>query len=202
VKPLPTSVSMVRETREPFPLHPLPAGYAVTWFRPGCEHWWYDIQAEADKLTAITRQTFSKYFGEAPAELPRRQCFLIDGESRPVGTATAWFDRQRPGGDWGRLHWVAIRPAWQGCGLGRALLSAVCQRLRQLHPDRAYLRTASQRLAAIHLYLSFGFVPEIRGPEDEVLWTRIRSDLGKAPQAVSAGGFSSRRTSRGRDAPV
>ncbi len=164
------SVSMVRVSREPFPQFAQPPGFSLAWYQPGCEVWWHDIQLRSDKLTPISRDTFGKYFGYAPHELPRRQCFLFDGAGHPIGTATAWFDDNYHNQVWGRLHWVAILPEWQGRGLGKALLSMVCARLHELHPGRAFLRTAPQRLAAIHLYLEFGFQPEIRSAKEQRVW--------------------------------
>jgi GNAT superfamily N-acetyltransferase len=110
---------------------------------------------------------------------------LLSPDGAPIGTATAWFDKQYRGQEWGRLHWVAILPAWQGRGLGRPLLSVACARLQALHPDRAYLRTAPQRLAAIHLYLAFGFVPAIRTREDAQSWERIHEESKLPKQAES-----------------
>jgi GNAT superfamily N-acetyltransferase len=174
---------MVRVSREPYPRFALPAGFSVAWYHPGCEEWWHDIQLRSDKLTPVTRDTFGRYFGQAPHELPHRQSFLLDAAGCPIGTATAWFENNYQGQVWGRLHWVAIRPEWQGRDLGKALLSVVCARLHELHPERAFLRTAPPRLAAIHLYLSFGFQPEIRSPADQAVWADIlgRLNSGAGP---------------------
>jgi GNAT superfamily N-acetyltransferase len=173
------SVCMVRQTAEPYPSYPLPAGFSVSWYERGGEDCWFDIQRQADPSNPITRATFSQYFGGAATELSRRQCYLLDAAGQPVGTATAWFEQNYHGQEWGRLHWVAILPQHQGRGLGRPLLSVVCERMKSLHPERAFLRTASHRLAAIHLYLEFGFVPEIRNPGETAVWKRIIDQLPK-----------------------
>ena len=136
---------MVRVSRAPFPQFALPANFSFIWYRVGCEKWWHDIQFRSDPLSKITPETFWKYFGTAPEELPRRQCFLLDAASQPIGTATAWFDDSYHGQAWGRLHWVAILPEFQGRGLAKPLLSLVCGRLRELHPESAFLRTAAER---------------------------------------------------------
>jgi GNAT superfamily N-acetyltransferase len=74
---------------------------------------------------------------------------------------------------WGRVHWMAITPQFQGRGLGKTLLSAICQRLRELGHERAYLTTSSARVQAVGLYLKFGFEPLIRNIEDESLWREM-----------------------------
>jgi GNAT superfamily N-acetyltransferase len=176
---LPDSVSMARQVEAPFPLFPLPPGYALSWYQPGCEAWWFEIQRRADPLAPITAGTFAKYFGTAPGELSRRQAFLLEPAGRPIGTATAWFEQDERGQEWGRLHWVAILPEWQGRGLGRPLLSDVCQRMHTLHPQRSFLRTAPHRLAAIRLYLAFGFQPLIGTPHEASAWRQILGRLGQ-----------------------
>ncbi|MBI5386514.1 MAG: GNAT family N-acetyltransferase [Verrucomicrobia bacterium] len=184
----PRPVSMVRVSREPFPIFALPSEFSFAWYRPGCEAWWHDIQHRADKLTPITSELFHQSFGEASAELPRRQCFLLDVNGQPIGTATAWLGLRQNGEVWGRLHWVAIVPEFQRRGLAKPLLSVVCERMRALHPERSFLRTAAERPAAIRLYLKFGFVPEMRTDAERELWSailaRIDQDQGKGTGAL------------------
>lgn len=56
-----------------------------------------------------------------------------------------------------RVHWVAIRPAYQGRGLARPLLFDIGQTLRELGHTRATLTTSHQRALAIALYRKIGF---------------------------------------------
>ena len=84
--------------------------------------------------------------------------------------------RARTNPDWDAFdnYWTHAVPAfYQGRGLAKPLLTALCHRLRQLGHDRAYLSTAAARLPAIKLYLQFGFVPLIRSEADELLWRGI-----------------------------
>lgn len=166
-------VTMVRENQASFPHFELPPGYSLRWYQPGDDATWLSIQRAADRLQEIPSRLFVETFGNAPDELPRRQCFLLSPAGDSIGTATAWFGDERKGREWGKLHWVAIVPEWQGKGLARPLLSQVCGRLRELHPDRAYLRTAAERLVAIRLYLGFGFQPDVTGAEDARIWSEI-----------------------------
>jgi GNAT superfamily N-acetyltransferase len=170
---------MVRISRAAFPAFPLPAGFTLAWYQPGNQAWWEEIQRRSDSLARVTSDLFWSCFGQAAEALPRRQCYLLDAQAKPIGTATAWFDRASRGECWGRLHWVAIVPEWQGQGLAKPLLATVCARLRELHPEKSFLRTAARRLPAISLYLKFGFQPEIRTPDEERLWRSISAALGK-----------------------
>ena len=74
------------------------------------------------------------------------------------------------------VHWVAVRPAYQGRGLGKAMLSFTLNQLAQWH-DRAFLGTQTKRLAAIWLYLSFGFVPDLEQPGAIEAWRTVKEQL-------------------------
>jgi GNAT superfamily N-acetyltransferase len=71
---------------------------------------------------------------------------------------------------------VAVRPAFQGRGLGRAALSHALNRLARWH-ERAYLDTSTARLPAIKMYLDFGFVPDLGPPGARDAWRAVRAAL-------------------------
>lgn len=169
-------VHMIRDNLEDIPQYDLPSPYIIRPYQPGDEAAWERIHIEADKYTTITPTLFAEQFGQDVETLKERQFYLCGAAGIPIGTATAWFMTHN-GQSYGRVHWVAIVPAEQGKGLAKPLLSTVCQRLRDLKHDRAYLDTASVRLAAIGLYLKFGFVPEIRNEQDAEVWRKIRERL-------------------------
>ncbi len=168
---------MQRGHLDAIPVHPLPAPFAVRWFQPGDELLWRSIQVAADPAAVITPDLFDRYFGTDRSLLVPRQCFLLAEQGEVIGTATAWFEECWEGGNWGRIHWVAIRPPYQGRGLAKPLLTIVCQRLRELGHTRAFLRTEPWRLPAIQLYLSFGFVPWIRCAEEAAAWQGVSARL-------------------------
>jgi GNAT superfamily N-acetyltransferase len=107
---------------------------------------------------SITPKLFrSQYRGDEEA-LAKRQLFLLNSDGTPIGCATAWtYDGFRDP-SYGRIHWVALLPAYQGAGLSKPLLSLACRRLRELGHTRAYLTTSWTRPVAIALYRQFGFV--------------------------------------------
>ena len=108
---------MERPTLDGLPEHPLPPGFSVTWFRPGDEKKWLDIHCQAEEHVEISPKLFACEFGSDWEVLSRRQCYLLDDASQPIGTATAWFDDDYYGERYGRLHWVAVVPEYQGRGL-------------------------------------------------------------------------------------
>jgi GNAT superfamily N-acetyltransferase len=166
-------VSMVRDDLEGLPRYDLPGGFSMRTFRPGDRETWTGIEAAADRYNRITPELFSTQFGEDPEILSARQIFLLNPAGGAIGTATAWFDPDHGGLPFGRIHWVAILPEWQGRGLAKPLLSRVCGLLRELGHGRAYLLTSTARIPALNLYRLFGFRPEILNADDEAAWRSV-----------------------------
>ena len=104
-----------------------------------------------------------------------------EGEREEAGSTMAFWAARS-----GRVHWMAILPEFQGRGLGKALLAAICRRLRELGHERAYLHTSAARLAAIQLYLQFGFAPVVRNAAEEAAWKGILGAVSPvAPPATT-----------------
>ena len=148
---------MVRDHLERIPQFAFPTGFDLRWYQSGDEAHWLRIHLDADRLNLITPELFKQQFGTASDLLQQRQCYLLFGKE-PIGTATAWFNDAFRGKPYGRVHWVAILPKFQGRGLSKPLMTTICERLRELGHERAYLTTSAERVAAIHLYQRFGFV--------------------------------------------
>jgi ribosomal protein S18 acetylase RimI-like enzyme len=157
----PKTVWMIRENLEDIPSCPLPEPFSVRWFEQGDEAAWLNIQNQCDPRAPFPLSLFERVYGNNPAALAQRMCFVLDREKKPIGTATAWFDEHFRGELWGRIDWVAVLPEFQGRGLGNSLLSLTCERLRSLGHQRAYLKTYTDRVVAIHLYKKFGFAPHV-----------------------------------------
>jgi GNAT superfamily N-acetyltransferase len=105
--------------------------------------------------------------------LTQRVCFIVNAQGDLVGTGAAWFDDHFDGKKFGRVHWMAVIPEYQGRGLGGVLMSAVCDRLKELKHTNAYLITSTARIPAIRLYRAFGFKPLIRNATDEQMWQAL-----------------------------
>ena len=116
---------------------------------------------------------FKEYFGADEIKLGRRQFYICNKKGKAIATATSWYNDDYHGTQTGRVHWVAVHPDYQGRGLAKPLLSNVLSRLKELGHTRCYLRTLHVRTPAIRLYLSYGFRPDIRTPEDLAVWEKI-----------------------------
>jgi len=166
-------VLLVRENWANLAEYPLPRGCSIRWFAPGDEAVWGRIQAAADHFNAITPDLFTRQFGSDRNALGQRQCFLVDEGGAPIGTGTAWYNEDFQGKRYGRVHWIALLPEFQGQGLAKPLMSVVCRRLQELGHERAYLTTSTARVPALKLYRQFGFVPFIRSAYEAALWREL-----------------------------
>ena len=164
---------MVRGDLEGVAVFPVPAGLAVRGFEAGDEREWLRIHAEAAPELVMDEAFFRTEFGRDREALAARQIFLCDGAGQEVGTVTAWTGEGFGDGMWGRIHWVAVMPAWQGRGVAHAMMTLACARLRELGHRRVYLVTDSGRWRAIRVYLRFGFVPYVEGEADRAAWAAL-----------------------------
>lgn len=152
-------IRMLRRNLDGIPHAELPYGFSMAWYRPGDAAAWTEIHclAYAGDPIKITPDLHSRQFGTDDNLISQRQLFIETPDGKKIATATAWFKDDYFGERVGRVHWVAVAPAWQGRGLAKPLLRAVLLRMRELGHFKAMLTTQSTRTAAIRLYLQFGF---------------------------------------------
>lgn len=155
----------------------LPPAFSLVWHRPGFEAHWLSIQRAADLHNAITKELFAVTFGLNAELHEARIAYVLDDLHAVVGTAAGWFGEEPYDRTWGRVHWLAVRPRFQGRGLGAFLLSAVCRRMLGLSHTRAYLTTSAIRMGAIRLYERAGFEPVVRTATEEEEWRRVRERM-------------------------
>ena len=155
----------------------IPAGFSLRWYKPGDESAWFGIQKQADRYNPITPEWFEGEFGFDREPLRQRQCYVLNDQGEATGTGTAWFDDDFEGARVGRIHWIAVVPEYQRRGLGKAIMTQLCQRLNEFGHTRSYLITSTGRIPAIKLYLRFGFQPLIRSVEDEAAWQEVEERL-------------------------
>ncbi|MBD3239340.1 MAG: GNAT family N-acetyltransferase, partial [Chitinivibrionales bacterium] len=181
-----TGITMIRTHLRGIPREPFPQGYGARPMRREDIALWTDIQRDAEQYLTIGDSLFLDQFGEDLHAIGHR-CFIItDERQRGVGTISAWRDRNWRGGDWGRIHWVAVRPSCQGKGVGKAALSFAMRELAKYHA-RAFLDTDIRRVAAVKLYLDFGFEPDLSVPHAHTVWSALAQTL-KHPALRIVGG--------------
>jgi beta-glucuronidase len=172
-------VRMVRSHMRDIPQASFPIGFSIRTMRPDEGPLWTDVQRDAERMFSISDDLFDREFGHDPQGIARR-CFLIVNEhGAAVGTLSAWYSRDEEGKESGQIHWVAVRPAYQGKGLARAGLAYAMNKLAEWHGS-AWLGTSTSRLPALKLYLDFGFGPLIRSDADLFAWRRVREKLRHA----------------------
>lgn len=169
-------VVMVRPHMEDIPQAEFPPGFGIRPMRRGEAGLWMDIQRDAEPYMQITEGLFERQFGDDPAAQKWRCFFIVTDRDVAVGTISAWYSRDFMGRDYGRIHWVATRPACQRKGLGKAGLTYAMNRLAEWH-DRCYLDTATARTPAIKMYLDYGFRPHVDAAGAREAWGRVREEL-------------------------
>ncbi len=170
-------LNLVRPDLNGLPEAPLPPGYSWRWFRPGDAAHWLHIHHDADPFNDISPELFTRQFGVDFAQLASRQLFVSDAIGRVVGTGTAWPETVCGKNACGRVSWLAVVRHFQGHGLGKSLLAASCARLREFGCAHVCVVTSTGRLAAVNLYLQFGFQPEMHTAEDHVIWDQVFAAL-------------------------
>lgn len=187
--PLPydAPLRMIRPNLESIPQVPFPEGFGIRCMRLGEAALWTDIQRDTEEFAPITDGTFEREFGD---DLPATQwrCYFVTNEKgAAIGTISAWYSRDFKGQDYGRIHWVAIRPAYQGRGLGKAALSYTLNRMAEWH-RRAWLATSTGRVPAVLMYLNFGFLPDMEAPRAREAWEQFRTRASHPAIDAALGG--------------
>lgn len=164
------------------------APYRIRAFAPGDEAGWERIVAEAFGV----RVRFDELKAGA-AYRPERVFFAVDGENRPVATATCW---EAPGlypAGCAVLHMVGVLPAHRGHALSRFTCRAVMRQARQEDFEQMVLRTDDARLPAIRTYMHLGFAPRPVGEAQLPRWadvlTRLQREdvIARLPQLLWKG---------------
>ncbi len=178
-------VWMVRPNMDNIPQIALPEGFSMRPMRLDEIGLWTDIWRDAEPYFQIKGDTFMGVYGLDLPAVERRVFFVVDEPGVAVGTISAWYDRNFKGVDAGRIHWVAVRPAFQNRGLAKGMMTFAMNRLAQWHRV-AYLDTQSKRIGAIKLYLDFGFLPDMDADGAVEAWREVAKDL-KHPALAAAG---------------
>lgn len=154
-------VVMVRDDLVNYPEYLLPEGYEYHIYQPGDEKAWAEIETSVTEFDECKKaeEYFKNEFLCFPEEAKKRCIFVKNPEGELVATTSAWFGDDL-GGIKQKLHWVAVKPEYQGKGLSKALLTKALDVLNDLHCDgKIYLTTQTWSYTAIGIYKKFGFKP-------------------------------------------
>lgn len=136
-----------------------PEGFSLRSYQPGDEAAWAALEHEIGDFDTPeeARAYFARAYLSRPEEAARRCLFAVDGRGRAVGTCTAWRDRRKTG-TCASLHWLAVSPACQGKGLGRALCRRTLEVFQDLGEFPVYIHTQPWSWKAVLLYVREGFL--------------------------------------------
>ena len=152
-------VILKRTAGTPLPQAALPEGYSFRLYQPGDEKDWGEIETSVLEFDDAAKAAayYQEHYGLYQEEAARRTLFLCAPDGGKVGTFTAWWCytgvRRYP-----LVSWVALRPAYQGKGLGKALIARGVRLMAEIEGDvRMYFPTQSWSHKAIKLYQWAGF---------------------------------------------
>lgn len=160
-KSIPYAEIWMRRPREiPVEEFFMPKGFSLDFYQDGDQEAWAKIETavgefdrEEDALAYFNR-TFLPY----PIELEKRMLFVKNETGDKLGTATAWWKETANGIRYPLVHWLAIKPDYQGKGVSKPLMMKVLQVLQDLEDhDQILLHTQTWSHVAIGLYGKFGF---------------------------------------------
>lgn len=175
-------LKMLRNNLDNIPQFDLPYGYAIRMFKEGDELNWAKIETAAEEFQSIDEalERFDREFGINIEEMKFRCLFIENEKGEAVGTTTAWFgDLDSNRQQLGRIHFVAIKPAYQGKKLSKPLLSAALNKMVELGHEQVYLTTQTTSYPAINMYLNYGFVPYDIDGKDQRGWLMMADVLDR-----------------------
>lgn len=137
----------------------LPDGFSFTFYSSGDAKRWSEIETSVLEFSDVPAA--EKYFGQdfRPHEeaLQKRMVFVVSDKGEYVATATAWWNDFK-GRHQASLHWVSVRPEYQGLGLGGAVILQALSLFPTLEPGLdVYLHTQTWSHKAVRLYSKLGF---------------------------------------------
>jgi mycothiol synthase len=173
---------MARSCLEALPEASLPSAYSLRTFQAGDEAAWCRLVNESIG-GEYTPESMRTSLLSQPC-FDRQDLFFAEKDGVVVGTACA--QRERVARERiGLVHMLAVDPKHRGIGLGRALLAATLRRLKDVGYRSAALSTDDFRLAAIRLYLQFGFRPNLTHDSHAARWRQVFGRLGLAADDVT-----------------
>lgn len=143
---------------EHVPAPTLPPGYRFATYGPGRCADWAKVETRVGEFpsTEAAIEYFRLVFLAHPDLAHENVHFVVNPAGVAVATASAWFGYTANGTRVPTLHWVAVDPAEQGRGIGRAVCAQALLRLQGRSQD-VWLTTQTWSHVAVGLYHSLGF---------------------------------------------
>ncbi|SFQ26780.1 Acetyltransferase (GNAT) family protein [Desemzia incerta] len=151
---------MYRERELPVVEKTLPEGFRFELYQEGDELEWAAIETAVAEFDDETKAIayFNEKFAPYPKELKQRMFFVTDPAGEKVGTCSAWWKKTPDGTRYPLVHWVAVKPGYQGKGLAKAMMTQTLKLLQNLETTSPiYLHTQTWSHPAIRLYQTLGF---------------------------------------------
>jgi GNAT superfamily N-acetyltransferase len=137
-------------------LSDLPTGYSVRSCRPEELPIWksmpFDDALTAAEYEGFMEQYFQTTYGGKEDVFFANTLFVCDAKDHPIATGLVW----RAYDAFMTLHWFKVVKAYEGRGIGRALLSILMRNVKEADYP-VYLHTQPESYRAIKLYSDFGF---------------------------------------------
>jgi GNAT superfamily N-acetyltransferase len=137
----------------------LPKGYMFVPYCEGDEESWAEIETSVGEFDSIPEAL--KYFNvnylTHLKDLMNRSFFIATTSGEKVATATCW-QRYYDGLRVPSFEWIAVKPGYQGLGLGKAVVFEGMKRMIEFEGDvPVYLHTQTWSYRAVGIYLQAGF---------------------------------------------
>lgn len=137
----------------------LPKGYIFKLYTDGDDDSWAKIMVSVGEFDTYNEALdyFKENYMPYKAELSLRCLFIQTNQGEMIGTLTNWWNYTRNRRD-PSIHWVGVKPEFQGLGLGKALVYEGMRRMVELEGDRDFfLHTQTWSYKAISIYLKAGY---------------------------------------------
>ena len=135
----------------------LPDGFSIVPYQCGYEREWAKLECAVGDFSSVPEA--EEYFRGTYLQrlnLFSKILFMLNRNREIVGSCIAWQDI-RGENSVSSLHWLIVKEAYQGIGLGRALSAAVMNIFADHDDFPVYIHTQPWSWKAILLYLSLGF---------------------------------------------
>ena len=160
---------------ENIPQFPIPEGFAIRNYRRNEGHIWTRILQAGEPYAEIDDELFDREFKRLLSVMEDRSFLPNNGHRQ---------GNRHNHGVVARYRWRSVgtdplgrdSSDYQGRGLSKPMMTVAMERLKQSH-ERCFLGTSTGRMAAIKVYLDFGFTPDLSHENSQQAWTEVASVL-------------------------